>query len=196
MNYKEICQKYGYETLSGANLRHTDLRGADLSGADLYKASLCHSNLRGADLSEANLYGADLKGANLSKTNLKGANLRWADLHGSDLRETNLRWADLYNANLLAADLREADLYGADMDYGMLPLSCYSLYAHFDDKLIYQILYHAVKAGIRSPNVSEKLKKELYKINHLANKFHRVGKCGPILYPNGGINSEETETNK
>lgn len=49
----------------GADLRKTNLRGADLRGACLIAA-----NLRGADLSGADLIGADLRDADLSGANL------------------------------------------------------------------------------------------------------------------------------
>jgi len=55
--------KYGCQ----ANLRGTNLRGADLREA----------NLRGADLGEANLRGADLGGTDLGGTDLGGADLQF-----------------------------------------------------------------------------------------------------------------------
>ena len=98
---------------------------------------------------------ADLKGANLIDANLRGANLRCADLEG-------------------------ADLEGADLDFSCLPLWCGSLSAHFDDNQIIQIIYHAVKAGLNSKNVSEEVKVELSKVIGLANRFHRAEECGRI----------------
>jgi len=65
----------GEEGGSRADLRGTDLRGANLSVADL----------RGTDLRGANLSGADLRG-----TDLRGANLYGAILCGADLRGANL----------------------------------------------------------------------------------------------------------
>ena len=151
--------------LRGADLRFADLRGANLSDADLNCAILIDANLEGADLRGANLEGADLRGANL-----RGANLRGADLRGADLR-----FADLRGANLEGADLRSADL-----DFSCLPLWCGSLSAHFDDNQIIQIVYHAVKAGLNSKNVSEEVKVELSKVIGLANRFHRAEECGRI----------------
>ena len=98
-----------------------------------------------------------------------------ADLRGADLSNADLRDADLSNA-----DLRSAYLRGADLDYSCLPLWCGSLYAHFDDCQIIQILYHAVKAGTESPNVSDELKEILWGLADTANKFHRVEECGRI----------------
>ena len=123
--------------------------------ADLRDADLC-----GADLREADLYGADLRGADLRGVNLSGANLRDADL--------------------VDANLRGADLRGADLDYSCLPLWCGSFHAHFDDRQIIQILYHAVKAGTKSPNVSDELKGVLWGLADTANKFHRVNEFGRI----------------
>ena len=78
------------------------------------------------------------------------------------------------------ANLRGADLRGANLDYSCLPLWCGSLSAHFDDIQIIQIVYHAVKAGLNSKNVSREVKAELSKMIGLANKFHRVKECGRI----------------
>jgi hypothetical protein len=64
--------------LSGADLSGTNLSGADLYGADLFGANLSGANLSGADLSVTNLFGANLFGANLFGANLFGANLETA----------------------------------------------------------------------------------------------------------------------
>ena len=142
-----------------------NLSEADLSGADLRDANLICADLSWADLSGADLSGADLRDANLS----------WADLRSADLRSANLRCANLSDANLRSADLR-----GADIDYCAFPLWCGSLHAHFDDRQIIQLIYHAVKAGVDSPNVSDGLKKVLYGLADTANRFHRANECGRI----------------
>ena len=144
---------------------YPDGKRANLSAADLSGASLSDANLSGADLSNANLSGADL-----SNANLRGADLSGADLSGADLRGADLSGADLSNANLR----------GANLDFSCLPLWCGSLSAHFDDRQIIQIIYHAVKAGLNSPNVSNDVKTELSKLSDLSNKFHRVDECGMI----------------
>ena len=105
----------------------------------------------------------------------KRADLRDATLRDADLRSANLRYADLRCADLSGADLR-----GADLDFSCLPLWCGSLSAHFDDNQIIQIVYHAVKAGLNSKNVSEEVKVELSKVIGLANRFHRAEECGRI----------------
>ena len=108
------------------------------------------------------------------------ADLRGANLSGADLCGANLRGADLRCANLSGADLRGANLSGADIDYCGFPLWCGSLHAHFDDRQIIQLIYHAVKAGVDSPNVSGELKEVLYGLADTANKFHRADTCGRI----------------
>ena len=49
--------------------------------------SLCNANLR-----YTNLRGANLGSADLSYANLRGANLGYADLSSADLRYADLRW--------------------------------------------------------------------------------------------------------
>ena len=138
----------------------------------------------------ANLSGADLICANLSGADLSGANLSGADLIGANLRRANLSGADLSGANLRRANLSGADLSGANLDYSCLPLWCGSLSANFDDKQIIQFMYHTVKAGLQSNNVSEDVKTELLKMVDLANKFHRVEECGKIVV----LNNDYTQT--
>ena len=123
----------------------------------------------------ADLRGADLRGANLIDTNLIDANLRGANLIDANLIDANLRGANLRGANLIGANLR-----GANIDFSCLPLWCGSLSAHFDDNQIIQIVYHAVKAGLNSKNVSEEVKVELSKVIGLANRFRRAEECGRI----------------
>ena len=164
-----------YANLSDANLSRADLRGADLYYANLGGAILCDANLSGAILS-----GADLSRADLSRADLRCADLNEANLYGADLNEANLYGADLSRANLRGANLRGADLREADIDYCGFPLWCGSLHAHFDDRQIIQLIYHAVKAGVGSPNVSDELKEVLYGLADTANKFHRADACGRI----------------
>lgn len=83
-------------------------------------------------------------------------------------------------AYLSHADLSHADLNDVNMDFSVLPLWCGSLSANFDDKIIIQIIYHAVKAGLNSRNTTDEVKAELRKVINLANKFHRVNGCGKI----------------
>ena len=113
-----------------------------------------------ADLSDADLSGVDLSGADLSGADMRGANMRSADMRD--------------------ADLSGANLSGANLDFSCLPLWCGSLSAHFDDRQIIQIIYHAVKSGLDSKNTGEEVKNELTKLIDFANRFHRVDECGRI----------------
>lgn len=99
--------------------------------------------------------------------------------HGN-LSGSNLVYSNLCNSNLSGSNLSGSHLSGSDLDYSCLPLWCGSLNAHFDDRQIIQFVYHAVRAGLDSPNVSEDVKSELRKVAGLANRFHRVGECGRI----------------
>ena len=100
--------------LYGADLRRADLRGANLSDADLRRADLRSADLSDANLSDANLYGANLSDAELSGADLRGANLSDAELSGANLSGANLSGANLSDADLYGANLRRADLRGAD----------------------------------------------------------------------------------
>ena len=95
----------------------------------------------------------------------------------------DLSWSDLSWSDLSGANLSGADLSGADLDFSCVPLWCGTLKAHFDDRQIVQILYHAIKSGVQSNNTSEELKNELYKLSDLANKFYKVEECGRVIYP-------------
>ena len=125
--------------LSGADLRLTNLSGANLDGADLSGAKIFLADLSGADLKDANLFktkttflvgdcpaslptdwkcvGDDLVGpdADLGGADLGGADLRYADLSG-----TNLVSANLDGANLSGGFLDNADLTGVDLRYADL----------------------------------------------------------------------------
>ena len=103
----------------------------------------------------------------------------WLDNENGGTR-ADLRGADLWRADLREADLRGADLRRADLDFSCLPLWCGSLNAHFDDRVLIQIAYHLIKAGLHSKNASPETKTELTKLIDFANRFHRVGECGKI----------------
>ena len=108
------------------------------------------------------------------------ANLSHANLSNANLSHANLSRANLSGANLSGANLRHSDLCYANLDFACLPLWCGSLSAHFDDRQIAQIIYHAVKAGLASPNVSDEVKAELRKVIPLANRVHHAEECGVI----------------
>ena len=97
MNLKKILEKHemwlkGEEGRERADLRYTDLSGADLTDVDLRYANLRGTDLRYANLRYANLSAADLWNADLINANLEGADLSDADLRGVNLRgiKTNI----------------------------------------------------------------------------------------------------------
>ena len=92
--------------LYNQQLRELMAPGAKLGGADLRVSNLSGADLRGADLSKADLRMAILLGANLSGANLSGANLRYAVLQNADLSGANLDGADI------TATDREKELVG------------------------------------------------------------------------------------
>ena len=74
-------------THNGNTLSRADLRGVNLRGAYLR-----YTNLRGADLSGAYLFGANLSGANLFGANLSGANLFGQKIQKTPIQINNLTW--------------------------------------------------------------------------------------------------------
>ncbi len=83
---------------------------ANLSGQDLSHRYLAGADLREAQLVNTNFYMADLAGACLTGANLAGASLTGANLVGADLRD-----AVLTDANMLVADLNGAILNGTNL---------------------------------------------------------------------------------
>jgi len=91
---------------------------------------------------------------------------------------------DLTYADLTDANLTDANLTYADLDYSSIPLWCGSLKAKFDQKHIYQILYHSAKPCyydheiVQDEDLKNLLNLELFK--RVANKFHRSKECGEL----------------
>lgn len=143
----------------------------DRDGGEL--ATLGGANLKGTNLQYAILEGADLNGAILEDMNLEGAYLKETDLKGADLGFADLRCANLEGANLQYANF----------DFSAWPLWCGSLKAHVDDRIAVQLLYHTLSVVQHSPYVSEKIKRTLLtpKVVEVANRFHRVNKCGKLV---------------
>ena len=52
-------------------------------------------------------------------------------------------------------------------------------------------MYHIVKAGLSSPNVSDRIKSELEKLIPLANDFHRAIECGIVETIDRAVKSEK-----
>jgi hypothetical protein len=120
----ELVQRVGGRgpiiTLTGADLRNTDLQVANLSGANLSDADLTRADVDSADLRFANLSNVDLEDASVFNADLGKADLSYADLTRAELSSTNLNGADLSYANLIYADLSRADLGKADLSRAWL----------------------------------------------------------------------------
>jgi uncharacterized protein YjbI with pentapeptide repeats len=98
-----------------ANLRETDMTGANLERTYLSQAFLEEAVLRGANLRGANLRFAKLQRADLSGANLTGAQLIVAWMQGTVLRRAVLDGVDLSGADLAGADLTGASLVRAKL---------------------------------------------------------------------------------
>ncbi len=103
--------------LTGANLLHAELIGADLAGANLRDANLIaidltDADLRWADLSGARLVMAKLRGANLIGADLTWANLIYADMSGADLTDANMSCAQLVETKIVDVILSNCKVYG------------------------------------------------------------------------------------
>ncbi|MEM9006231.1 MAG: pentapeptide repeat-containing protein [Cyanobacteria bacterium P01_F01_bin.86] len=115
--------------LSGADLRHLYLSGANLSGTNLSEANLSSADLSSANLSEANLSSADLSSANLSEANLSSAdlssaNLSGANLGGIDLSGFDLSGFDLRRVNLSRANLSKTQFLRTNFEKAILTAAC------------------------------------------------------------------------
>jgi uncharacterized protein YjbI with pentapeptide repeats len=99
----------------GISLEYADLRESELIGANIPKLNLTGANLQGADLRYANLAGAILE-----KANLEGAHLEGIKLTGANLSEANLDHAKLDNADLVRANLSKASFKKAILTYASL----------------------------------------------------------------------------
>jgi uncharacterized protein YjbI with pentapeptide repeats len=108
------------------------------------------ANLRRSDFSKSDLRGSDLRGSDLSesdfsKSDLRGSNLRGSDFRWSDLSESDFRGSDLRGSDLSYVDLSYADLSGSDFDFSVLNLSCKGINLRFDERVIKQLMNHALK---------------------------------------------------
>jgi len=102
-----------------------DFRGVKLAGENHFKANLRETDMTGANLERTYLSQAFLEDAVMHAANLRGANLRFAKLQRADLSAANLTGAQLIvawmqgtvlrGAVLDGADLQGADLAGADL---------------------------------------------------------------------------------
>jgi uncharacterized protein YjbI with pentapeptide repeats len=135
--------------LVGTNLRFAaaeraflalaDLRNTDLLGADLWSADLRGANISGTSFVGALLYSTDLRKARANatptaerddsagsmiaydtlycqRTMFAAANLRYARFQGADLRGASFDNALLQGATFARARLQRASFFGADLD--------------------------------------------------------------------------------
>ena len=104
------------------------------------------------------------------KADLRYSDLSYSDLIGSDLRDSDLRDSDLSGSNL-----RDSDLSDSDLDFSCWPLWCGGLNVKIDDRLAIQLLFHTVQNALRSPYVSDDIKRVLgnKEVVDIANRFHR-----------------------
>ena len=109
------------ESLCNANLRYTNLRGANLGYAELSSADLRYADLSYADLSSADLRGANLRYTNLRGADLSGANLRYTNLRGADLSGANLRWCI---GNMREIKSAQFDTYDVTWTKDTLAIGC------------------------------------------------------------------------
>jgi hypothetical protein len=85
-------------------------------GAYLRKVNLPDADLRFANLKRTNLFGANFQGADLRYAQFKRANIDNADFRGAKLRHANFQGADFFeqakfqNADLSSADLEDSEL--------------------------------------------------------------------------------------
>ena len=110
------------------------------------------------------------------KADLRDSNLRGSDLRGSDLSDSDLSGSDLRGSDLSGSDLRGSDLSGSDLDFSCWPLWCGGLNVKIDDRLAIQLLFHSVQNALRSPYVSDDIKRVLgnKEVVDIANRFHRA----------------------
>ena len=73
------------------------------------------------------------------------------------------------------ADLSDSDLSDSDLDFSCWPLWCGGLNVKIDDRLAIQLLFHTVQNALRSPYVSDDIKRVLgnKEVVDIANRFHR-----------------------
>ncbi len=112
-----------------ADLRSSNLSGANLFRAKGWKVNFENARLSGAVLQEARLMKAKLRNAHLHGAVLISANLKKADLRGARLQRARLQSAHLDKAVLLGAGFHDANLNDT-----------FFLGAKFDDASLQSIL--------------------------------------------------------
>jgi hypothetical protein len=105
--------------LSGVDLAHIDLHGANLCGVDLSCADLSMSFFREARLDNSHLNFADFRAASFVEASVTNCNMHVVDLRYSylvdaDLSHSLLQGARVNGANLEGAKFEHCYLHGAD----------------------------------------------------------------------------------
>jgi hypothetical protein len=108
-----------------ADLRKTNLQGADLSGLCLSGAVLEGARTEGAKFHHTRLEGANLsrarmEGAELSAVRMQGTNLVLAELQGATLYLSKMEGAKLFNAVMDDANVSYTNLVMADLSFAQL----------------------------------------------------------------------------
>lgn len=97
-----------------------DLQMTNLKGANLVRGRFNDAVFLGADLRYSDLSGAQLNRADLSYCHLQGARLYKVSGNRASFHCANMRDSNIARANLDRADLSEADLAGADISWAIL----------------------------------------------------------------------------
>lgn len=118
------CKSLAGKTMVGlhfvrANMRDTDLRGAefkdcDLSYSDMNRAALCGARLP-RELEFADLRNSNCRGVLVNDTHFWNADLRFADFSGAEINRANFAHADLRGADFSGATFTSACFYDCDV---------------------------------------------------------------------------------
>lgn len=116
--------------LSGADLKDTNLFGANLANANLKGANLSGSNLGFANLTNVDATGANLTGTYLDRATLENTNFTQADLSEASLKNAmtsgvqfsgaTLKGANLERTSLIGVSFRGANLTGVNLSGAVL----------------------------------------------------------------------------
>ncbi|MCB0211160.1 MAG: pentapeptide repeat-containing protein [Anaerolineae bacterium] len=112
--------------LSGMQLWHADLRGANLTNVTFCKTSLKFSKLRGANMDDSVFIKTNLESADLRRVRLSRAAFFKAYLDNTDLQFAEMQNCILDNVNLNDAKLQHASLRKAIFNEGQLNRSKFS----------------------------------------------------------------------
>lgn len=97
----------GKKSLSGLDMRATDLRAAKLQFCDLFAA-----NFSGSDLVGATFQGSNLRASVFSKTTLVDGFFTDADCRGATFEDADLRGSVFHSARLEGANMKAARIGG------------------------------------------------------------------------------------